>query len=47
MLSQPVHIAVNGGSKVTLIMHSYYVSASNSIPETPGTASLLLIGHWE
>jgi hypothetical protein len=47
VLSQPVHIAVNGGSKVTLIMHSYYLSASNSITETPGTASLLLIGHWE
>jgi len=28
-------------------MHSYFVSASNSIPETPGTASLLLVGHWE
>jgi hypothetical protein len=47
VLSQPVHIAVNGGTKVTLIMHSYYMSASNSITETPGTASLMLIGHWE
>jgi hypothetical protein len=47
LLSQNVHIAVNGGTKVTLIMHSYFVSASNSIPETPGTASLLLVGHWE
>ena len=47
VLSQPVHIAVNGGTKVTLIMHSYYMSASNSIIETPGTASLMLIGHWE
>jgi len=47
VLSQAVRIAVNGGSKVTLIMHSYYVSASNSIAETPGTASLMLIGHWE
>jgi hypothetical protein len=47
VLSQPVHIAVTGGTKVTLIMHSYYMSASNSITETPGTASLLLIGHWE
>jgi multisubunit Na+/H+ antiporter MnhE subunit len=28
-------------------MHNYYVSATNSITETPGTASLLLIGHWE
>jgi hypothetical protein len=26
---------------------SNVVSASNSITETPGTASLLLIGHWE
>jgi hypothetical protein len=47
MLSQPVHIAVTGGTRVTLIMHNYYVSASSSITETPGTASLLLIGHWE
>lgn len=47
VLSQPVHIAVAGGTRVTLIMHNYYVSASNSITETPGTASLLLIGHWE
>jgi hypothetical protein len=47
ILSQPVHIAVAGGTRVTLIMHNYYVSASSSITETPGTASLLLIGHWE
>jgi hypothetical protein len=47
VLSQPVHIAVTGGTRVTLIMHSYFVSANNSITETPGTASLLLIGHWE
>jgi hypothetical protein len=47
ILSQPVHIAVMGGTRVTLIMHSYYVSATSSITETPGTASLLLIGHWE
>ncbi len=47
VLSQPLHIAVAGGTRVTLIMHSYFVSASNSVPETPGTASLLLIGHWE
>jgi len=47
VLSQLVHIAVTGGTRVTLIMHSYYVSASSSITETPGTASLLLIGHWE
>jgi hypothetical protein len=32
---------------VTLIMHSYFVSANNANTETPGTASLLLIGHWE
>jgi hypothetical protein len=47
VLSQPVHIAVTGGTRVTLLMHNYYVSASSSITETPGTASLLLIGHWE
>jgi hypothetical protein len=47
VLSQPVHIAVTGGTRVTLIMHNYYVNASSSITETPGTASLLLIGHWE
>ena len=47
MLSQPVHLAVAGGTRVTLIMHSYFVSASNSIGETPGSASLTLIGHWE
>lgn len=47
VLSQPVHIAVTGGTRVTLIMHNYYVNANSSITETPGTASLLLIGHWE
>jgi hypothetical protein len=47
VLSQPVHLAVTGGTRVTLIMHDYYISASNSIGETPGTASLSLIGHWE
>jgi hypothetical protein len=47
VLSQPVHIAVAGGTRVTLIMHNYFVSATSSITETPGTASLLLIGHWE
>ena len=46
-LSQPVHLAVNGGTRVTLIMHSFYVNANSSIVETPGTASLLLAGHWE
>lgn len=47
VLSQPAHIPVTGGTRVTLIMHNYYVNASSSITETPGTASLLLIGHWE
>lgn len=47
VLSQPVHLAVAGGTRVTLIMHSYYVNTNSSIPETPGTASFLLIGHWE
>ena len=47
LLSQAVHLAVNGGTRVTLIMHNYYVSTSKSIPETPGTASFSLIGHWE
>jgi hypothetical protein len=47
LLSEPVHMAVSGGTRVTLIMHSFYVSASNAIGETPGTASLSLIGHWE
>jgi hypothetical protein len=40
-------LAVTGGTRVTLIMHNYYVNTSSSITETPGTASLLLIGHWE
>jgi hypothetical protein len=47
MLSQAVHLAVAGGTRVTLIMHNYYVNANTSITETPGTASLSLIGHWE
>jgi hypothetical protein len=47
VLSQQVHLAVNGGTRVTLIMHSYYVGTSSSIAETPGTASLLIAGHWE
>lgn len=47
LLSQPVHLPVNGGTRVTLIMHSYYVNTNSSITETPGTASLSLIGHWE
>src|ERR1039457_2200219 len=47
VLSQAVHLAVAGGTRVTLIMHNYYVNTSSSISETPGTASLSLIGHWE
>jgi len=47
VLSQPVHLAVMGGTRVTLVMHSYYVNANSAITETPGTASLSLIGHWE
>jgi hypothetical protein len=47
VLSESVHIPVAGGTRVTLIMHSYFVSASSAIVETPGTASLLLTGHWE
>ena len=47
ILSQPVHLAVDGGTRVTLIMHSYYVNTTRSIGETPGTASVLVEGHWE
>jgi hypothetical protein len=47
VLSQPVHLAVAGGTRVTLIMHSYYVNTNSSITATPGTASFSLIGHWE
>jgi hypothetical protein len=47
VLSQPVHLAVTGGTRVTLIMHNYYVNTNSSITETPGTASLSLLGHWE
>lgn len=47
VLSEPVHLAVTGGTRVTLIMHSFYVNANSSIGETPGTASFSLIGHWE
>jgi hypothetical protein len=47
VLSQPVHLAVSGGTRVTLFMHNYYVNTSNSIGETPGTGSLTLSGHWE
>jgi hypothetical protein len=47
VLSQPVHLAITGGTTVTLIMHSFYVNTTSSVTETPGTASLSLIGHWE
>jgi hypothetical protein len=47
VLSQQVHLRVAGGSRVTLIMHNYYVNTNSSISETPGTASFSLIGHWE
>jgi len=38
VLSQPVHLAVTGGTRVTLIMHNYYVNSSSWITETPGRA---------
>ncbi|MGA3136164.1 MAG: hypothetical protein ABSC88_09245 [Terracidiphilus sp.] len=47
VLSQAVHLAATGGTRVTLITHNYYVNTNSSITETPGTASLSLIGHWE
>lgn len=47
VLSQQVRLPVSGGTRVTLIMHNYYVGVNDSITETPGTASLSLIGHWE
>jgi hypothetical protein len=47
MLSQQMHFAVAGGTRVTLFMHSYYVGPTNAIQQTPGTASLTLVGHWE
>lgn len=47
LLSQPVKFAVSGGSRITLIMHNYFISANSSIVETPGTASLTILGHWE
>jgi hypothetical protein len=47
VLSKAVRIPVAGGSRVTLIMHNYYVNANLAISETPGTGSLSLIGHWE
>jgi hypothetical protein len=47
VLSEPVRIPVQGGTRLTLIMHSYYVNAGSQVVETPGTASLLIMGHWE
>ena len=47
LISQPVHLAVAGGTRVTLFMHSYYVGPNNAITQTPGSASLTLMGHWE
>jgi hypothetical protein len=47
VLSQPVHLAAAAGTRVTLIMHDYYVGANNAITETPGSASLTVMGHWE
>ena len=47
LLSQPVHIAVAGGARVTLITHSFYLGPNSAIVETPGTATLVLMGHWE
>ena len=47
VLSQAVHLPVAGGTRVTLVMHHYYVSANSWITETPGTAGFSLIGHWE
>ncbi|MFT4111213.1 hypothetical protein [Silvibacterium sp.] len=47
LLSQTVHIPVTGGTTVTLIMHNFVQGQNQQIVETPGTASLSLIGHWE
>jgi hypothetical protein len=47
VLSQPVHLAVAGGTRVTLVMHNFYVNTSSSVGETPGTATLAISGHWE
>lgn len=47
ILSQGVHLPVDGGTRVTLIMHSFLAGPNNWIGETPGTASLAIIGHWE
>ena len=47
ILSQGVHLAAAAGTRVTLIMHDYYIAANNSVTETPGSASLTILGHWE
>lgn len=47
LLSEPMHIAVAGGTRVTLFMHSFYLGPNSAIVETPGTASLVVMGHWE
>jgi hypothetical protein len=47
VLSQPVHLAAAGGTRVTLVMHNFYVNTSSSAGETPGTATLAISGHWE
>jgi hypothetical protein len=47
LISQPMHLAVAGGTRVTLFTHSYYLGQNNAISETPGSASLTLLGHWE
>lgn len=47
LLSQGVHLPVDGGTRVTLIMHNYAVGPNSWIEETPGTASFGVVGHWE
>jgi hypothetical protein len=47
VLSEPVHLAVSGGTRVTLIMHDFYMNTTKSIGETPGTATFSISGHWE
>lgn len=47
VLSEPVHLAVSGGTRVTLIMHDFYVNTTKWIGETPGTATFSISGHWE
>ena len=47
ILSQAVHLAAAAGTRVTLIMHDYYIATNNYVTETPGSASLTILGHWE